>query len=199
MKTRIIILISIFLALNVNAQEIDTDSSENIMADTILPLVSPYYFQHQYLSVVAPMVDESDGYIFEAPLVLNTSTPIGNGFRSPFADNDIHTEKITVSGKDIFVWRFPEPEYLREALYMVFVPIDGHYKAFAICVGQMVDWEISTSTETSRQTFGRIKKPESAQECVDLLIKLGLLTGEITPGEFIQDGYESPKYRPSTN
>lgn len=195
MKTRIIILISIFMALSVNGHEVNTDSIKNIVDDTDLPLVTPYYFQHQYLSVVAPMVDKSDGDIFETPFVLNTYSTIGNGFRSPFADSDIHTEKIAVDGKDIYVWRFPEPEYLREALYMVFVPFDGHYNAFAICIGQMVDWEISTSAETFRKTFGRIKKPESAQECVDLLIKRGLLTGDITPGEFIQDGYNPPEYR----
>lgn len=195
MKTKIIILISIFLALNVYGKEMATDSTENIMDETDLPLVSPYYFQHQYLSVVAPMVDESNGIVFETPFVLNTASTIGNGFRSPFADSDIHTEKVTVDGNDIYVWRFPEPEYLREALYMVFVPIDGHYNAFAICIGQMVDWEISTSAETFRKTFGRIKKPESVQECVDLLIERGLLTGDITPGEFIQDGYTPPEYR----
>lgn len=78
---------------------------------------------------------------------------------------------------------------------MAFIPVDGHYKAFAISIGQMVDWEISTSTESARATFGRVKKPANAKECVDLLVERGALTGEITPGEFFQEGYSAPEYR----
>ena len=59
----------------------------------------------------------------------------------------------------------------------------------------MVDWEVSVSTEKSRATFGRIKKPASAKECLDLLIDRGVLTGNIVPGEFLQDGYKAPSYR----
>ena len=56
--------------------------------------------------------------------------------------------------------------------------------AFAISIGQLVDWEISTSDEHTRHTFGRVKKPENAQECVDLLIERGAMTGTITPRDF---------------
>lgn len=197
MKMRFIMLISVFftLAFNAGGQEAEPDSIVIDVDVNNLPVVTPYYFQHQYLSVVTPMVDEKDGYIFEAPYILNTLTPVGNGFQSPFGDNDIQVEKIVAEGKDIYVWRFPETKYLREALYMAFVPVDGHYKAFAICIGGMVDWEISTSTETARATYGRVKKPESAQECVDLLVGRGALTGVIRPGDYYQEGYVSPKYR----
>ncbi len=58
--------------------------------------------------------------------------------------------------KDIHL-AVPEPSYLREALYISFVPVDIHYQAYAICIGQLVDWEISSSTEKSRSTYGRIK------------------------------------------
>lgn len=181
---------------NVIGQEAVADTADNaVMKKLELQTVSPYFLQHQYLSVVASMVAEGDGYIFETPNILNTISTIGNGFSSPFADDDIKVEKVVVDGKDIFVWRFPEPQYLREALYMAFVPVDGHYKAFAISIGQMVDWEISTSTETARATFGRVKKPDSAKECIDLLVKRGALTGEIKPGDFFQEGYTAPEYR----
>lgn len=79
-----------------------------------------------------------------------------NGFRSPFKDSDITIKEFKVSDKTIYVWRFPESQYLREALYMTFVPKDGHYIAYAISIGLYVDWELSTSTESSRQVFGRI-------------------------------------------
>lgn len=183
------------LTLNVNGQGAFIDTVSNAVDDRSVQSVTPYFLQHQYLSVVAQMVADVDGYIFEDPNILNTISATGNGFNSPFADDDIKVDKIEIDGKSIIVWRFPEPVYLREALYMAFIPIDGHYKAFAVCVGQMVDWEISTSTETSRHTFGRIKKPESGRECVNLLIERGALTGNITPGEFLQEGYSAPKYR----
>lgn len=163
---------------------------------TGLPKVTPYFMQHQFLSVVAPMVAESDGFIFADPEILNTSSANGNGFSSPFRNDEITVDSVSVSGKLVYVWRFPEPEYLREALYMAFVPVDGHYMPYAICIGQMVDWEVSLSTQSSRATYGRIKRPESAQECVDLLVGRGALTGTIEPGVFYQEGYEGPKYRP---
>lgn len=186
------------LTLNVNGQDVFAESVPDTLDDRDRPLqsVSPYFLQHQYLSVVAQIVADVDGYIFEDPNILNTISANGNGFNSPFADDDIKVEKIVIDEKSIFVWQFPEPVYLREAFYMVFIPIDGHYKAFAVSVGQLVDWEISTSTETSRHTFGRIKKPENARECVNLLIERGALTGNITPGEFMQEDYSAPEYRP---
>lgn len=197
MKTKILMLISLLFALasSANAQEAATDSTADTTTDNALQTATPYFLQHQYLSVLAPMVAENDGHIFETPYILNTVSTEGNGFRSPFADTDIQVEKITTDGKDIYVWRFPEPEYLREALYMAFVPVDGHYKAYAISIGETVDWEISTSTASTRSTYGRVKKPASAKECVDLLIGRGALTGDIAPGEFFQEGYTSPRYR----
>lgn len=197
MKPRILMLISVLFALTSGAvaREADTEPATNTMTDNTLQPVTPYFLQHQYLSVLAPMVTENDGHIFETPDILNSVSTEGNGIRSPFADTDIQVEKITSGGKDIYVWRFPEPEYLREALYMAFIPVDGHYKAFAVCIGETVDWEISTSTASSRSTYGRVRKPASAKDCVDLLISRGALTGDITPGEFFQEGYTSPRYR----
>lgn len=160
-----------------------------------LPRVSPYFFQHQYLSVVVPMIEEKDGVILSTPYILNTVSPSGNGFRSPFTDDDISVEVFDVESKKIYVWKFPESKYLREALYMAFVPVNGFYKAFAVCIGSMVDWEVSVSTEKSRATFGRIKRPISAKECLDILIDRGVLTGDIVPGEFFQEGYKAPTYR----
>ena len=197
MKTKILMLISLLFALasSTYAQEAATAPTTGTATDCALPTVTPYFLQHQYLSVLAPMVAENDGHIFETPYILNTVSAEGNGFRSPFADDDIQAEKFTSDGKVLYVWRFPEPKYLRESLYMAFIPVDGHYKAFAICIGEMVDWEISTSTASTRSTYGRIRKPASAKDCVDLLIGRGALTGDITPGEFIQEGYTSPGYR----
>ncbi len=144
---------------------------------------------------VAPMIEDTDGEVFADPKALNTISPSMNGFCSPFKDEDISVEMVEAEGKKIYVWKFPEPEYLREALYLAFVPVDGHYKAYAICVGQLVDWEISTSSEKSRATYGRVKRPENATECVELLIERGALTGEIKMGDFIQGSYKSPSYR----
>lgn len=178
-------------ALGQEALEIDT--AEINVAE--LPVVSPYFLQHQYLSVIAQSIPEELGEVFASPQTLNTFSAIGNGFRSPFKDEDIEVEMFEDEGKRIYVWRFPEPEYLREALYMMFVPIDGKYQAYAISIGQTVDWEISISTEHARRTFGRVKRPESAKECLDLLKSRGAFSGEIAPGEFLQDGYLGPEYR----
>ena len=195
-------IIAIILAgtsLSVSAQN-EPESQNEAAMDSIdvswLPVVAPYYFQHQFLSVIAPTIEEQDGYILESPEILNEYTPIGNGFLSPFKNEDIKIEVIDDGGKKVYVWRFPEPEYLREALYMAFFPGDGHYEAFAISIGRDVDWEISQSTESYRSTSGRVKKPESARECFELLKDRGAFTGEITPGEFFQEGYEGPEYRP---
>lgn len=174
-----------------NAQTAECDS-----ALTPPQTVTPYFFQHQYLSIVAPQVTTDLGEIFEASTFLNTLYPIDAGFESPFADQDIKVETIVKDGATIYVWQFPESPYLREALYMAFFPVDDHYEAFAICRGREVDWEISTSTSTARSCFGRVKKPESANECVDLLIERGAFNGQISPGEFFQEDYQSPDYRP---
>lgn len=181
-----------------NAQEL-IDSAKVWMDELqeSLPKVSPYYLQHQYLSVVASMIGEKDGeMILDSSTILNSLSPIGNGFLSPFKDEEISVERFEVDGKIIFVWSFPESEYLREALYMAFIPVDGKYRAYAISIGASVDWEISTSTESYRETFGRVPRPGSAKECLDILIERGALTGKISPGEFFQEGYKSPCYRP---
>lgn len=46
-----------------------------------------------------------------------------------------------------------------------------------------------------RHTFGRIKRPESAQECVEFLKARGAMKGEIRGGEFYQKGYSCPPPR----
>lgn len=197
MKINLKALISALLLLvAVNSYGQDTDAVDSTQRqDYALPVATPYYLQHQFLSVIAPSVPEGEGEVFETPLVLNTFSTTGNGFRSPFRDEEIEVTAFEDEGKKIYVWRFPESQYLREALYMMFVPVDGHYKAYTISIGQMVDWEISTSSETSRSTFGRVKKPESARECLELLKSRGAYTGHITPGEFFQEGYIGPAYR----
>ncbi len=185
-----------FFAVAAKGQNVEKDSVDWIdQSLEKLPVVSPYFLQHQYLSVVAPDIDEHDGYILESPEILNSISANGNGFQSPFSDSEIEVSVIEDEGKRIYVWHFPEPQYLREAVYMAFIPVDGCYEAYAISIGQLVDWEISTSTESARSTFGRVKKPESAKECVELLKKRGAYTGKITMGEILQDGYTAPEYR----
>lgn len=80
---------------------------------------------------------------------------------------------------------------------MAFIPVDGKYMAYAISIGAYVDWKISTSTEAGRTTYGRVKHPDSAKECLDILIERGVLAGKIAPGEFFQEGYDPPSYRPN--
>lgn len=190
------VVVLAFFAVAANGQNVEKDSVDWIEQSLEkLPVVSPYFLQHQYLSVVAPDIDEHDGYILETPEILNSISANGNGFQSPFSDSEIEVSVIEDEGKRIYVWHFPEPEFLREAVYMAFIPVDGCYKAYAISIGQLVDWEISTSTESARSTFGRVKKPESAKECVELLKKRGAYTGKITMGEILQDGYTAPEYR----
>lgn len=197
MKSILKFFLSVAFALSATSafsqEALEIDTAEINIAD--LPVVSPYYLQHQYLSVVAPYVFEGMGEVFATPETLNTFSAIGNGFRSPFKDEDIEVTMFKDEGKMIYVWRFPESEYLREALYMMFVPVDGKYQAYAISIGQTVDWEISSSTESARRVYGRVKKPESAKECLELLKARGAYTGNITMGEFLQDGYICPEYR----
>ncbi|MDE7386883.1 MAG: hypothetical protein K2N28_07065 [Muribaculaceae bacterium] len=191
----------LFLSLTLTLSAVSAYCQEVIELDTTaihladMHVVSPYFFQHQYLSVIAKNVPEEDGEIFGWPKPLNTYEPIDIGFLSPFKDEEIEVSIFEDEGKKIYVWRFPETEYLREALYMMFVPFDGHYIAYAISIGQWVDWEISISDEKKRATFGRVKKPESAQECFELLKSRGAYTGKITPGEFLQKDYTCPSYR----
>ena len=191
MKTIKILLLALIFICPSAIATLQTPSTDSIMAElkrkTDLPTVSPYYLVHQYLSVIVEQISEDDREILSSPEILNTYSTNGNGFSSPFRDEEI---KVT----QIYVWQFPEPKYLREALYLAFIPINGYYKAFAISIGQMVDWEISTSNELSRQTYGRVKRPATAQECVNFLIKRGALTGKISPGEFFQEGYKAPPY-----
>lgn len=185
------ILIAVLLICPMSGHGQNTDYITAMQAE--LPKVSPYFFQHQYLSVVVPLIAENDGYILESPEILNTISSTGNGFRSPFTDEEIHVDKFNDDGKDIYVWTFPEPQYLREALYIAFFPVEGYYKAVAISIGDWVDWEISTSTQTSRATYGRIKRPANAEECVKLLKERHADKSIITPGEFLQDGYTPPE------
>lgn len=195
LKSLLLSLILINTQAVATLQNPTTDSiMANLKSKTDMPTVSPYYIVHQYLSVIVEQISEEDGEILSSPEILNTFSTNGNGFHSPFRDEDIKVTEVNREGKQIYVWQFPEPKFLREALYVAFIPIEGRYKAFAISIGQLVDWEISTSNEYSRSTRGRVKRPENAQECVDLLIKRGALSGEITPGEFFQEGYECPPY-----
>lgn len=152
--------------------------------------VSPYYLVHQWLSVIAPVVTAENIELLESPGLLNTRLAAQNGIKSPFSDADIEVTEIDADGKRVFVWKFPEPKGEREALYTAFIPVDGVYTAYSICRGRDVDWELSTSDESKRNTFGRIKRPESAAECVELLKERGAFSGDIKPGEFIQEGYK---------
>ena len=190
----LILLVCLLTAVVASAQNADNDSIRN-HKEIERPVVTPYFLQHQYLSVIAPMVAEEDSAVFATPDFLNTGFAAENGFKSPFRDDEIVVETIECEGKNVYVWRFPDPEYLREALYIAFFPVDGKYQAYAISIGQLVDWEISVSTSSSRRTFGRVKHPDNAAECVELLKNRGAFTGEISPGVFIQDGYKGPEYR----
>lgn len=155
--------------------------------------MTPYYFAHQWLSVLAPKIETGDGDILASPKMLNTIFAENNGLTSPFADEDIAVETFKVNGKTIYVWQLPEPKKLRESLYVVFVPEDGHFMAYAISIGQAVDWELSTSNDWSRSTYGRVKRPESAADCVEVMKGCGVFDGKIIPGEFIQKGYQCPE------
>ncbi len=188
------ILAAVALACPMLGQAQNLETPDSISAiQTDFPTVSPYFFQHQYLSVVAPMIADQDGYILEDPEILNTISPEGNGFCSPFKDEDIRVDKVIDDGMTVYVWTFPRPQHMREALYMAFFPVDGCYKAVAISIGQLVDWEISTSNQNSRSTYGRIKLPANAQECVKLLKERNADKAQITPGEFLQEGYTPPE------
>ena len=192
--TGILIALALACPLMVSGQNQDTSSLDSLLTKQAdLPKVSPYFLQHQYLSVLASMIAEEDGYILEDPSILNTVSAAGNGFCSPFRDEEIRMEKINDAGKEIYVWQFPEPHHLCEALYIAFFPVEGYYRAVAISIGKLVDWEISTSTEKSRSTFGRIKRPENARECVTLLKERNADKPTITPGEFLQEGYTPPQ------
>lgn len=195
MKSLITVITSLLMAgvIHTFAQTVQDDIPAEVLAN--LPKVSPYFFQHQYLSVVAEEIDYQDGDLLADPYVLNSFSPPRNGFLSPFDDEDIQISVIEKDGKKVYVWKFPESSYLREALYMAFFPVDNHYRAYSICIGQMVDWEISTSKSNSRSCYGQVKKPESAAECVDLLTQRGAFSGTITPGVFLVEGYQTPSYR----
>lgn len=197
MKNVFLFLFMLLAVSHVSVAQTEPDTAAINALDAGLPKVSPYYMQHQFLSVIAPEVPVSDGFVFSEPEILNTYMAAHNGFRSPFRDEDIAVDSVSVADKMVYVWRFPEPEYLREALYMAFVPVDGKFVPYAICIGQLVDWEVSVSTQSYRGTYGRIKRPDSAQECVDLLVGRGALTSNISPGDFFQEGYKGPEYRPT--
>ncbi len=201
MKNFSVFLTALFFLFSIShakAQEVADSVLVNGEISTFnLPTVSPYFFQHQFLSVIAAEVPEEAGSgLFNSPNQLNSYVPFVNGFKSPFADSDIKVETFEDEGKKIYVWQFPETQYLREALYMAFIPVHGKYVAYVICIGQEVDWEISKSTQQMRNTFGRVKKPNSAKECVEILKKRGAFSGIVSPGEFFQEGYKSPSYRP---
>lgn len=155
--------------------------------------MTPYYFAHQWLSVMAPQIPIEDGEILATPKMLNTMLAAQDGLVSPFADEDISVEIFKVDDRTVYVWRLPEPKKLRESLYVVFVPEDGHFMAYAISIGQAVDWELSTSNDWSRSTYGRVKRPESAADCVEVMKDCGVFDGKIIPGEFIQEGYQCPE------
>ena len=122
----VVFLITLLLAWPTLAHGQNIEDTDSVMTvENQLPGVSPYFLQHQYLSVVAFMVAEQDGYIFERPEILNTISATRNGFRSPFHDEDIRVDIVDADGKTVYVWTFPEPHHLREALYMAFFPVDG--------------------------------------------------------------------------
>lgn len=156
--------------------------------------MTPYYFAHQWLSVIAPQIPVEDGEILASADMLNTDLAGQNGLVSPFANDDIVVETFIVDAKTVYVWKLPEPQKLRQALYVVFVPDDGHFKAYAISIGQMVDWELSTSDDSKRSTYGRIRRPSSAADCVEAMKERGVFSDKIIPGEFMQEGYQSPSY-----
>lgn len=164
---------------------------ESLDVDEI-PVVSRYFFVHQYLSVVAPDTSDDEVSAFSEPSFLNTLVPEYIGFRSPYKDSEINIEEFPLDDKTVYVWQFPEPKHLREALYVAFFPDGDGFKAVAISIGQSVDWEISTSNADLRHTYGRVKRPDSARECFDILVGRNAMHEKIDPGEFFQEGYECP-------
>lgn len=191
----ILLLMLAMGSLSVSAQS-ESDYGDYALVDSVaaesLPTVSRYFFAHQYLSVVAPQVTEDEVFMLMTPEFLNTLIPADYGFASPYSNEEISVEAVERDGKTIYVWQFPEPKHLRESLYIAFFPGEDGYKAVAISIGELVDWEVSVSNKNYRQTFGRIKRPESAVECVDLLIARGAMTPDIQGGDFIQEGYVAP-------
>lgn len=186
----VILLGGIVLPLRIYACPFSETLSATSESDK--PIASPYYLQHQYLSVLAPEIELRDSAWLADPFLLNTVVAESTGFRSPFETDEIEVTVIYDEGVRVYIWRFPEPQYCREALYLMFVPDEGHYTAYAISIGQHVDWEISKSTQSYRSTYGRVKRPDNANECYSLLKDRGALTGKISPGEFVQEGYVAP-------
>lgn len=192
--SKVLLMVLSLSSLSVSAQNESVD--DNVMVDSVAEAesstVSRYYFVHQYLSVLVPLLPDQNENLLMTPEFLNTAIAAEIGFKSPYDDMEITVDEVERDGKTIYVWQFPEPKHLREALYLAFFPYEGKYRPVAISIGKDVDWEISISNENYRETFGRIKRPESAEECVDLLIERGAITPHIRGGEFLQEGYVAP-------
>lgn len=154
--------------------------------DKPLRRISPYELAHQWLSVVVADITPEQGEILASPYYLNHIMLNDDGMESPFTYDQISVEKIVDGDKAVYVWRFPEPQNDRDALYIAFFEVGNGYRAYAICKGKHVDWEISTSNKKTRQTYGDVDRPESAAQCVEILKSRGAYTGKITPSKFFK-------------
>lgn len=169
---------------NVKQREYATEAFIELTTEKPKVNITHYQLFHQWLSVACNNLTKEQAENLASPYYFNTFLLAQRSLKSPFEDKDITVETIKDGNHTVYVWKFPEPKKNREALYMAFFEVDNHIKAYAICKGDLVDWEISTSNETSRQTYGSVERPKTAKQCVEILKARGAYSGKISPGEF---------------
>ncbi|MDE7125184.1 MAG: tetratricopeptide repeat protein [Muribaculaceae bacterium] len=125
-------------------------------------VMTKYEYFFRYLPSIARQIDpySEQAVIFEEPEIINTKMTGYNQFKSPFEDNEIHSDAFEVDEMRIYVWTFPEPADITECLYVAFIPDSDGFNVFTLEKSIEDMWVIGHMKSGKHFNYGHIPVPD---------------------------------------
>lgn len=135
-----------------------------------------YDYQYQFLPILAGHTETGDVgmYMLGTPMIADKILKESD-IVSPFKSDDITVDTIRHNDETIIVWTFPEPKEVPIALYIAFVPDNGHYSVYTLEKTFNFDdnelWIIGGITSGSHTSYTDIPRPASPEDFVAKLLE----------------------------
>lgn len=135
-----------------------------------------YDYQYQFLPMLAERAETGDVgmYMLGTPLIADKILKESD-IVSPFKPDDITVDTIRHNDDTIIVWTFPEPKEVPIALYIAFVPDNGHYSVYTLEKTFDFDnnelWVIGGMKTRAHTSYTDTPRPASPQDFVSKLLK----------------------------